>query len=137
MNNTVPTGCREIHYHMLHILSSMATLSSYLLRIDDVVSAHSDGNLLEEAHGFTSQWFQEVNHLSGIVLITKNVISNSDTRTGINNILVNDFIRITRHAEDYLNTEQFSVYTEISDPDRTQPSYNDGDCVKHHTIYSV
>ena len=56
---------------------------------------------------------------------TRNVISNSDTRVGIYNKLVNDFIRITPHAEEYLNTEQLSVYMEISDPDRTQPSYND------------
>ena len=57
---------------------------------------------------------------------TKNVISNSDTLAGIYNKLVNDFIRITPPAKDYLNTEQLSVYMEISDPDRTQPSYNDG-----------
>ena len=54
-NNNNPTGCREIHYIMLHVLATMANLSSDLLRLDDVVSAHSDGNLLEEAHVLTSQ----------------------------------------------------------------------------------
>ena len=43
MNNNIPTGSREIHYCMLHILSLMANLSSQLLRYDDVVSANSDG----------------------------------------------------------------------------------------------
>ena len=57
---------------------------------------------------------------------TKNVISDSDTWAGIYNRLVKDFIRITPHAEDNLNTDQLSVYMEISDPDRIQPSYNDG-----------
>ena len=43
---------------------------------------------------------------------TRNVISNSDTWAGIYNKLYNDFIRIAPHAEEYLNTEQLSVYIE-------------------------
>ena len=35
-------------------------------------------------------------------------------------------MRITPHAEEYLNMEQLSEYMEISDPDRVQPSSNDG-----------
>ena len=108
----------------------MAYLSSHLLRLDDVVLAHGDGYQLEDAHVFTSHWFQKVNHLSGIILMninnTRNVISNSDKWGKTFNKLIDDFIRITPHAEEYLNTEQLSVYMEISDPERTQASYNDG-----------
>ena len=67
---------------------------------------------------------------------TKNVISNSDTWAGIYNRLVNNFIRITPHVKDYRNTEQLSVYMEISDPERIQPSYNDKRFMRHHTIYN-
>ena len=120
MDNTTPTGSREIHYCMLHILALMANLSSQLLRLDDVVSAHSDGNLLTEEHVFTSSWFQEVNHLSGIILMninnTKNIISNSNTWEDIYNKLIREFLRITPHAEEYLNLEQLTEYMEISDP---------------------
>ena len=99
MNNNNPMGCREIHYIMLHVLSTMANLSPNLLGLDDDISAHGDGNLLKEAHFFTSQWFQDLNHLSGIILMNtnnnKNVISSSDTWERIYNKLVNDFLRIT------------------------------------------
>ena len=87
----------------------MANLSSHLLRLDDVVSAKSDENILEEAHVFTTQWFQDLNHLSDIILMninnTKNVISSSDTWERIYNRFVNDFFRITPHAEEYLTME--------------------------------
>ena len=66
MNNDTPTGSREIHYCMLHILSLMANLSSHLLRYDDVVSASSDG-IVQDEHIFVSQWFNETNHLHGIL----------------------------------------------------------------------
>ena len=80
LNNDNLRDYREIYYHMLHVLATMANLSSHLLRYDDVVSAHSDGNLVEELHIFMSQWFQDLNHLSDIILNnTKNVISSSDT----------------------------------------------------------
>ena len=82
MNNNNPTGSREIHYGMLRILSMMANLSSQLLRYDDVVSVNSDG-IIQDEHIFVSQWFNEINHLHGIILMninnTQNVISNSNT----------------------------------------------------------
>ena len=53
MNNNIPTGSREIHYCMLHILSLIANLSSHLLRYDDVVSANSDG-IIQDEHIFVS-----------------------------------------------------------------------------------
>ena len=55
MNNNNPTGCREINYVMLHVLATMANLSSHLLRYDDVVSAQGDGNLVEDVHILTIQ----------------------------------------------------------------------------------
>ena len=54
----------------------------------------------------------------------RNVISSFNTWVGIYNRLVNDFIRITPHAEEYLTTEQLTVYMEITDPDRILPSSN-------------
>ena len=108
MNNNNPTGSREIHYCMLHILSLMANLSFHLLRLDNVASAHSDG-IIQEEHVFTSQWFNEIHHLSGIILMnfnnTLNIISNSNTWENIYNKLIREFLRITPHAEEYLNME--------------------------------
>ena len=127
MNNNIPTGSREIHYCMLHILSLMANLSSHLLRYDDVVSANSYG-IIQDKHIFVSQWFNEINHLHGIILMninnTRNVISNSNTWGSIYNKLIREFLRITPHAN--LNIEQLIEYMEISDPGRIEPSPNDG-----------
>ena len=64
---------------------------------------------------------------------TRNVISNSNTWGSIYNKLIREFLRITPHADEYLNIEQLTEYMEISDPDRLQPSSN----VMSHTIYSV
>ena len=129
INNTNPTGCIEIHYNMLHILSSMANLSSHLLRL----SVHSDGNPLEDAHIFTSQWFQELNHFSGIILMninnTKQLISNSDKWAGIYNRFVQNHSSCRRIPDNRT--------IEISDLDRIQPAIMPGDFVRHHTIYSV
>ena len=98
--------------------------SSRLLRLDNVVSAHGDWILLDEAHVFTLQWFQNLNHLSDMILMninnTKNVISSSNTWEGIYNQLVDDFLRITPHAEEYLTMDQLIEYMEISDHDRIQ-----------------
>ena len=47
------------------------------------------------------------------------------------NRLVNDFFRIAPHAEEYLTTEHL-------DPDRIQPSYNDGGfCLEPYDILRV
>ena len=46
LSNNHPTGFREIHYIMLHVLATMAILSPHLLRYNDVVSAHGDRMLL-------------------------------------------------------------------------------------------
>ena len=44
---------------------------------------------------------------------TKNVISSSNTCERIYNRLVDDFLRITPHTEEYLAMEQLTEYMEI------------------------
>ena len=101
---------------MLHILSLMENLSSHLLRYDDVVSANSDG-IVQEEHVFVSRWFNEINHLNGIILMninnTQKIISNSNTWENSYNKLIREFLRITPHAEEYLNMEQLTEYMKI------------------------
>ena len=47
---------------------------------------------------------------------TQNVISNSNTWESIYNKLISrEFLRITPHADEYLNIEQLTEYMEISD----------------------
>ena len=127
INNNNPTGCREIHYIMLHVLATMVNLSSHLLRYDDVVSAHGDGNLVEDVHIFTTQRFQDLNYLSGMILMniynTRSVISSVDTCENLQQISQRLYQTMERL---YKTMEQLIVYLEISDPDRILPSSNDG-----------
>ena len=52
----------------------------------------------------------------------QSIISNSNTWERINNKLIRECLRITPHAEKYLNMEQLTEYMEILDPDRVQPN---------------
>ena len=88
-------------------------------------------------HVLTTQWFNDINHLHGIILMninnTQNIISNSNTWGSIYNKLIREFLRITPHTEDYLDVDLIAEQTLIG---YNLPSMT-RDYACYHTIYSV